>query len=141
MWMARTAAVVMALVLGVGATACSSDKDEKDSSATTTAPESRRTSDAKVRAGLVKLNATAVAITASAAVDEERAQSLTKDIEPTWQPIEGTIKANDADIYIAFEDNFAVLADAVSSSDAVQAKNAANTIKSTADDYLADYPG
>ena len=69
------------------------------------------------------------------------AKTLDEGIEPAWQPIEGTIKANDADIYIAFEDNFAVLADAVSSSDAVQAKNAANTIKSTADDYLADYPG
>src|SRR3954449_10362852 len=139
MSMVRTAAVAMALALGVGATACSSDK--KDSSPSTTAPESRRTSDAAVRAGLVKLNATAVAITASTAVDKDRAQSLVKDIEPTWQPIEGTVKANDQDTYLKFEDSFAVLEDAAKSGDARKAGGAVKDMASASAAYLANHPG
>jgi hypothetical protein len=139
MRMVRTGAVAMALVLGLGATACSSDKEEK--TAPTTAPESRRTSDTEVRAGLVKLNATAVTIAASAAVDKDKAKSLVDDIEPTWQPIEGTIKANDQDTYLKFEDSFAVLEDAAKSGNAAKAAGAVKDMATGSAAYLAKHPG
>ena len=49
-------------------------------------------------------------------------KTLNDTIEPAWQPIEGTIKANDPDTYITFEDNFAVLGDAIDSDDAAKAQ-------------------
>ena len=136
--------VVLGLAATAGLAACGSSSDSGGSGSspsTPDAPEDLRTSDAAVAAGLKDITSIATRTANAVEAGDEAAKTLDEGIEPAWQPIEGTIKANDADIYIAFEDNFAVLADAVSSSDAVQAKNAANTIKSTADDYLADYPG
>ena len=71
----------------------------------------------------------------------EPAADLNDQIEPEWQAIEGTIKSNDQDVYLTFEDTFALLGNAVDDGDAAAAKDAADTIGTAADDYLADYPG
>ena len=62
-------------------------------------------------------------------------------IEVLWQPIEGTILENDEDTYIAFEDNFALLGNAVEDGDADLAADADAAIAEAADAYLAEFPG
>src|SRR6266508_1393667 len=74
----------------------------------------------------------------SAAAAEARA--LIDQIEPTWQPIEGTIKANDQDAYLAMEDSFALLEKAADG-DAGSAAKGAGTVAATVAAYLAKYRG
>jgi len=139
----RTVGVALVLTLAVGLAACSSDSSsgsEGASKVTTTAPEQGRTSPAKVAAGLGKINVTAAAITAAAAVDKDKAVSLADKIEPDWQPIEGTVKANDPDSYLAFEDAFAVIEKAAADGDAKQAASATEDIAKASAAYLKDYP-
>ncbi|MCU1496289.1 MAG: hypothetical protein JWM47_242 [Acidimicrobiales bacterium] len=129
------------LVLAMGIAGCSGDGGSDAGSTKATAPEDVRTSDAKVAAGLAKINATAVEIAAAAALDKGEAVKLTEDIEPSWQPIEGTIKANDADTYLAFEDAFAVIEKAAEDGDAGAASGAVTDIAAASASYLKAYPG
>ena len=123
--------------------ACGSDDTGSSGSptSTTAAPEEVRTSAAKVAAGLRTIKATASEIAATVEADAAAAKVLNDKIEPAWEPIEGTLKANDQDAYITFEDNFALLGDAVDSSDATKAGKASDAIAAAADAYLAEYPG
>ena len=96
----------------------------------------------RVAAGLATLKTTVTQTAAAVeAGSKNTAETLDAKIEPTWQPIEGTIKANDPDSYITIEDNFAVMSNAVKDMDADKAKQAADTISSTADAYLEKHPG
>lgn len=106
-----------------------------------TAPEAARTSDAKVAAGLAKINTTAAGITAAASIDKAKAQKLVEEIEPAWAPIEGTIKENSQDTYLAFEDAFAVLGKAADDGDARAAAGAVTDVAKASSGYLKDYPG
>ena len=83
----------------------------------------------------------AAQIASTVETDSEQAGKLKDTIEPAWQPIEGTIKANDPDAYITFEDNFAALGDAIDGGDATQAQQAADAIATAADAYVGQYPG
>jgi len=144
----RVAGPVLAITLAGSAvlTACGGDDDDDASSSgsetsTTVAPEDLRASDADVAAGLAEIKATSAQIATTVEADAEQAGKLNDTIEPAWQPIEGTIKANDPDTYITFEDNFAALGDAIDSGDATQAQQAADAIATAADAYLEQYPG
>jgi hypothetical protein len=96
----------------------------------------------RVAAGLATLKTTVTQTAAAVeAGSKNTAETLDAKIEPTWQPIEGTIKANDPDSYITIEDNFAVMSNAVKDMDADKAKQAADTISVTADAYLEKHPG
>jgi hypothetical protein len=147
----RLRAVVVGMVIPLlGSSvlaACGGDDDDPSGSGSGSdtsaqAPEDLRASDADVAAGLATLKTTATqAAAAVEAGSDNTAQTLDAKIEPTWQPIEGTIKANEPDSYITFEDNFAVMSNAVKDMDADRAKEAADTINSTADAYLEKHPG
>src|SRR5262245_50660943 len=113
---ARVMATGMAMVvaLGMSLAACGDDDDDgaaagSGSETDQTPPEDVRVSDAEVATGLQTIDdlvdqaATAVAV---ADGDEQAATDADDQIEPTWQGVEGTVKANDEDIYITFEDNF-----------------------------------
>jgi hypothetical protein len=130
--------------------ACGGDDDDSggsgsgsgSGSGTEVAPEDLRASDAEVAAGLATLKTTVTQTAAAVeAGSKNTAETLDAKIEPTWQPIEGTIKANDPDSYITIEDNFAVMSNAAKDMDADKAKQAADTISSTADAYLEKHPG
>jgi len=140
----------LVLVAGLGLAACGGDDDDSASgsgsgsgsgSASAVAPEDLRTSDAAVAAGLAQISATAARVATAVETGDDTASDLDETIEPKWQAIEGTIKENDADSYITFEDNFAVLSKAVKDEDGAQAKDAAQVIASTAEKYLAEHPG
>lgn len=139
--LSATVMLVGALSFGVMATGCSDDKASDKTASTTTAPEDARTSDVKVAAGLAKINATATGIAAASAINKAKAQQLVDDIEPAWQPIEGTIKENSQDTYLAFEDAFAVLGKAADDGDASAAAGAVKDIAGASASYLQDYPG
>lgn len=103
-------------------------------------PEDRRASAAEVSKGLRQIETTAAEV-AAAGVDKARATRAAGRIEPVWETIEGTVKANDPDAYIAFEDAFALLENAADQGDAAKAQQGADSVSKTVAAYLAKYPG
>jgi hypothetical protein len=139
----RTAIRVMAgslLTVGLlAAGACSSDDDTKTSGTTTTAPEEKISSDADVAAGLAKMKVSAAAV-AAAGSDAAAAGTANDELEPVWEDIEGTVKKNASETYIAIEDSMALLSQGAEG-DQEKAKQGAEDITAAIDDYLATYPG
>jgi hypothetical protein len=135
--------VVLAAGLMVTLVACGSDDSSSDEggSSSGTAPEERRASDEEVAAGLTEIAAVADATAQAVADGADDAATLNEGIEAAWQPVEGTVLANDEDAYISFEDNFALLGGAVEDSDPAQADEANTAIAAAVEDYLAAYPG
>ncbi len=104
------------------------------------APEELRASPAAVATGLKAIDGIAAQV-AAAGTDTAKAKELVGQIEPQWYQIEGTVKANNPDMYLAFEDAFAVLEGAVEKGAAAAAAKGAQTVSTTAQGYLAKYPG
>jgi hypothetical protein len=144
----RMSAGVLAGLLIVGLSACGDDKKDSASTATDTgtkssaepAPEEVRASDADVASGLAEIKTIAADIATYLTSDHQRAADQQEKIEPTWAAIEGTIKANDQEAYLTFEDQFAVLSNAVTNSDQAKADAASALVVKTADEYLAKHP-
>jgi len=133
--------VVLAVAVAFGAAAaCSSDAHTP---ATTTpqsgAPEDQRASDAEVAKGLRQIDT--IARDVAATTDTARAKQLDSGIEPVWKTVEGTVKANDADAYIAFEDAFALLATSADDGDQTAARKASAAVTQTVATYVAAHPG
>jgi hypothetical protein len=131
----RLAVALMGLFLVAGA--CSSDSDTE----TKATPEDKRTTAAEVATGLAKIDTSAKAVAAQAGTDKAKAEEASGQIEPVWEEIEGTIKANDQDSYLAFEDNFALLENAAKTGDTAKAATGAAGVSEAMTDYLARYPG
>jgi hypothetical protein len=104
------------------------------------APEAQRASAADVATGLRKIDDTAKGVASKAAGDKAGAQALDAQIEPVWKTIEGTVKANSADGYATFEDNFPLLESAANAGDAAKAGTASSAVSKAVADYLAKYP-
>jgi hypothetical protein len=134
-----------ALVLGLGACGGSSSHADSNTPAVGTehgnlSPEEVRAPDSEVADGLGKLKDIVNQIGDSASSDNNHAKDLQSQIEPIWESIEGTIKSNDSNAYLTFEDQFAVIGKAVTQKDETAAKTAAALVDSTADSYLAAHP-
>jgi hypothetical protein len=144
----RMSAGVLAGLLIVGLSACGDDKKDSASTATDTgsntsaapAPEDLRASDADVATGLADIKTLVQDIATYLTSDHQRAADQQEKIEPAWARIEGTIKANDQSAYLTFEDQFAVLANAVEKSDKAKADSGSQLVVKTADEYLAKHP-
>jgi hypothetical protein len=95
-------------------------------------PESRIAPDAAVTAGLRRLKGVAAAVAAAGGGHDAR-----DAVEKVWQPIEGTVKRNEPDLYLDVEDSFELLSDG----DATDAKRGAQRLGSAVDAYLAKHPG
>lgn len=138
--MRRVSVLAILLTGAVLLTGCGSDDDKAASSSSSTpAPESVTTSPEAVKVGLNKIVGIAADIKAAIS-DKTRATTLDEGIEPIWSTIEGTVKHNDSDTYIALEDAFAVLENAVSSSNASKAAAGADAVATAVSAYLAKYP-
>jgi hypothetical protein len=94
-----------------------------------------------VASGMRKIDETAKEIAVSAGTDKARASSLYGLINPTWFPIEDTVKQHDQNTYLVMEDNFAVLENAANTGDVAAAGKGASAISSAVQDYLAKNPG
>ena len=113
---------------------------ESDDDATTTqesdedagSPESHIAPDAEVAAGLEQLKG--VAATAATAGGGKQARDA---VEKVWQPIEGTVKRNEPDLYVDVEDSFELL----SSDDSADARRGSQRLDQAIDAYLAKHPG
>jgi hypothetical protein len=128
------------LVLAVGGVACSSGGGTSKTAASA-APEDHRAPAAEVTAGLGKINSISGQIALAATADAKAAKELDVTIEPVWQAVEGTIRANDKDLYIRFEDDFAALSKAAEAGDGEKAQQASTDIAEAVKAYLAKFPG
>jgi len=133
----RPLAAGLLLAVGLVSAAGCSSTPSADRPAAAPAPEEARAGAADVAAGLATIDKLAKDIVA--ADTKEKAQGLIDQIEPTWQRIEGTVKANDQDAYLALEDSFAQLGKAADG-DAVTAAKGAVTVATTVAAYLAKHP-
>jgi hypothetical protein len=134
-------AVAVLLALSLGGVSCSSGSDKSKDTASTTAPEDHRASAIEVTAGLGKINSVAAQISLAAGADAKAAKELDDGIEPAWAAIEGTVRANDKDLYIRFEDDFAALSKAAAAGDGPKAEQASADIAAAVKAYLAKFPG
>lgn len=141
MWRTVSAATLVAtLVLGVAS--CGGDDDS--STATTapsaggTTPEERQVTDAEVTTGLKALPA--LVSTAVAAVGTGASETAFEPIEQSWESYEGTVRAKEPDLYLAIEDNFERLKQALGDGSKDEATKAQAAIEQAADDYLAKHP-
>src|SRR3954453_17890095 len=104
----RFALASVMVVASVGLGACGGDDGSSSAGATTTAvtaaPEDRIAPDAEVGAGLVRLKGVAAKVAGAANGGE--AKRAAEGLEPVWQPIEGTVKKNEPDLYLDVEDSF-----------------------------------
>jgi hypothetical protein len=135
MW--RGVALVM-LALTVGGAACGGDKEKKAESSDR---YELRVSATEVAAGLGKIQTLTNQIALAVSADAKAAQEQAKGIEELWGPIEGTIRANDKDSYIRFEDDFAALEKAAEGADPAKAQSSSADVAETVKAYLAKYPG
>jgi len=113
-----------------GADSASSSSDEDEGS-----PESHIAPDAEVTAGLAALKTVGDKI--AAAPGGTASKALSKGLEPVWQPIEGTVKKNEPDLYLDIEDSF----QRMESGDLANAKKGAQSMAGAVDAYLAKHPG
>ena len=141
----RCWSLILAVVGLTGLVGCSSGGDTSVAPATSApaseAPQSQPASAADVATGLRKIDQLAKDIAASAGTDKTKATSLDSQVEPTWATIEDTVKQNDQNIYLAMEDNFAVLEKAADDGDAAAATKGSAAISSAVQAYLAKYSG
>ena len=132
------AVAMLAMVFVLGA--CGGDDDSAGGGGgppTTQAaagPEETVAPDAQVGAGLVKLKG--VAEQAADAPDGTESKEAAEGLEEVWEPIEGTVKKNEPDLYLDIEDSF----QRMSSGDLDNAKNGAAVMQTAVDDYLAKHP-
>jgi Ribonuclease G/E len=126
------------LVLMVGGAACGGDKEKKASE-----PDryELRASAKDVATGLGQIETLTNQIALAVSADAKAAKAQADGIEKLWQPIEGTIRANDKDSYLRFEDNFAALEKAVDAGDPAKAQSAATDVSAAVKAYVAKYPG
>jgi hypothetical protein len=103
-----------------------------DSSDDAGSPESRIAPDAQVTAGLEQLKGVGATVAAAGGGDGAR-----DAVEKVWQPIEGTVKKNEPDLYLDVEDSFELL----SSGDAAKARQGSQRLDQAIDAYLAKHPG
>jgi hypothetical protein len=115
---------------GADSASSGSGEDEDEGS-----PESHIAPDAEVTAGLGKLKG--VGDTVAAAADGGASKAAAEGLEPVWQPIEGTVKKNEPDIYLDIEDSF----QRMEGGDLANAKKGAAAMQTAVDDYLAKHPG
>ena len=97
-------------------------------------PESDLAPDAEVTAGLTALKGVGNKVAASA--DGASSKEAAEGLEQVWEPIEGTVKKNEPDLYLEIEDSF----QRMGSGDLDNAKKGAAAMQSAVDDYLAKHP-
>jgi hypothetical protein len=140
---ATVAAAAVAFVFALGACSSGDNKTVADNTgaSTSAAPEDVTAPDAQVGAGLKQIQDISAQSAKAVGSDQANAQRLSDEIEPVWSTIEGTVKANDVESYLTFEDSFAALKTAAESGDTAKAQDASTAIAAAAATYLAKYPG
>jgi LPXTG-motif cell wall-anchored protein len=108
--------------------------------AATERPDEQASADA-VAAGLQRIEDIASNSAEAVAAGDGKAEDLHAGIEPVWEKIEGTVRANDSAAYAALEDNFTLLKIAAKSEDPARASTASENLSTAVKGYLAKHPG
>ena len=139
-WSRSISFAATALVLVGAATACSSD-DKKSTSTTVaaTSPEEHQADDATVTAGLGRMVKTADTVAATVATGT-KVTDAAEQLEADWSQVEGTVKTNEPDTYLAIEDAITSLDTAASDGDTATAAKAAASLSTAIAAYLAKHP-
>ena len=136
----RAVAVGLALVVSGACGGGGGGNSKSNGQASSPAPEDQRASAVEVTAGLAKIGGIVGQVGLAAGADAKSAKQLDEGIEPEWEKIEGTIRANDKDLYLRFEDDFAALGKAAAAGDATKATQTAADIAKAIKAYMAKYP-
>jgi LPXTG-motif cell wall-anchored protein len=95
---------------------------------------------ADVAAGLKKIQGIVENTASAAGKDSTKAEQLMEGIEPEWEKIEGTLKSNDTDAYVALEDNFTLLKIGTRAGDAAKTTTASENVAAAVTAYLDKHP-
>lgn len=106
--------------------------------ARTDAAEGAKPSAAEVAEGLATIQVIAGDVV-SAGTNKAKAAMIAEGVDPIWERIEATIKANDADSYATMEKGLVNLSEGAG--DPAKAGGAAGVFASAAKFYLARFPG
>ena len=104
------------------------------------AAEEKASPDA-VAARLQEIQDIAAGTAKAVGTDNAKAEDLQAGIEPVWQEIEETVRANDSSAYVALEDSFTLLKIAAKAADPSKASTASDELSSAVKSYLAKNPG
>ena len=96
---------------------------------------------AQVAEGLKGVQHAAEEVAEYAGTDKVKAQKEWDEAHETWEGIEETIRDNDKDAYIEFEDALDALGAAVKAGDAKKAGAASDALAKASQAYLAKFPG
>jgi hypothetical protein len=117
-----------------------SDNGGGSSGTPTTRPEDRRVTSAEVTSGLAQLQTQVDQAATSAGSDGAAAKTQADTAFETWERIEGTIKNNEQDLYLRFEDALSDIRTGTRDGDAAKAQRGAEEIKAISGEYLANHP-
>ena len=131
--------VAVLLALTVGGVACGSDN--KDKKAAEPDRYELRASAGQVATGLKSIDSLVNQIGLAVSADAKAAKEQVEGIEKLWEPIEGTIRENDKDAYIRFEDDFAAIEKAVEAGDATKTQASVADVSAAVKAYVAKFPG
>lgn len=140
------------LLMIVPLSACGGDDDDAggDAPSATTAPagaegdegegegEYEIVTDEQVAQGLAD---TTARMTTLAAAPETATDEAVVELYELWESYEGTIKQDEPDMYLSFEDALGVFKKGAESGDAVGMQSAITDFGNTAAQYLAAHPG
>lgn len=145
----RAALLAPALALApLALVACGSDEDSSSEATAAAGNEAAEgedeegeyeiVSDAAVATGLATTIGTLGTLTAdpSTATDE-----AVDEVFEQWETYEGTIKEQEVDSYLSFEDALASFKDAAEAGDAAKMATATEAFSTAAADYLTKHPG
>lgn len=135
-----TSAAAAALVALLTLTACGSDSDADSSTdPAVTSPEDHIADDAAVTAGLGRMARTAatIASTVAAGTKVEDAQD---QLEVDWQQVEGTVRQNEPDMYLEFEEDLGAIDKAAAAADATATAESIADLATVTASYLAKHP-
>ena len=128
--------LALAMVLGGCSSGGSEASSDSSGTATVTAPEEKVVSAAVVASGLGEIKRLA----AEATADPSSGQRVGDDIETAWKGIEGTVKTNDPDAYLVFEEGIDGIQQAAKDGNPAKVTTSAAGITTTVDAYLAAHP-
>ena len=104
------------------------------------AAETAKPTAAQVADGLKTVQHHAEEVVEYAGTDKAKAQKEWDEAHETWEGIEDTIRDNDKDAYVAFEDALEGLSAAAKAGDAKKAAEEAGALAKATTAYLAKYP-
>jgi hypothetical protein len=131
----RPVALAMTALLLLGGAACGGD--DSNSAATTTEETHAVVPDAAVTKGLAATQQLLADIQSGKEPDKTKAFD---DVEAGWSSYEGTIKQNEVNMYLDFEDALAAFQKAFKANNTADATTASTKFATTAQSYLAKHP-